>query len=164
MGYNINIFNRRILQTKSEQNPDTCLRNYTHTHTLFKRLVEVSPVIELNLWNVLFSSLASKYGTRSTQMYIDSDDVRSTLKDSTNFMTQYKWNENCPISWKQLRFPLLYFVCSFCITERRPKYYYTYVKIYNLEIMKCSWTKAPSKIPQSWFVCISIASCARKVR
>lgn len=49
MGYNINIFNRRILQTKSEQNPDTCLRNYTHTHTLFKRLVEVSPVIELSL-------------------------------------------------------------------------------------------------------------------
>lgn len=34
MGYNINIFNRRILQTKSEQNPDTCLRNYTHTHLL----------------------------------------------------------------------------------------------------------------------------------
>lgn len=123
MGYNINIFNRRILQTKSEQNPDTCLRNYTHTHTLVNRLVELSPVIELNLWNVLFSSLASKYGTRSTQMYIDSDDVRSTLKDSTNFMTQYKWNENCPISWTQLRFPLLYFVCSFCITERRPKYY-----------------------------------------
>lgn len=49
MGYNIKIFNRRILQTKSEQNPDTCLRNYTHTHTLFKRLVELSPVIELNL-------------------------------------------------------------------------------------------------------------------
>lgn len=49
MGYNIKIFNHRILQTKSEQNPDTCLRNYTHTHTLFKRLVEVSPVIELNL-------------------------------------------------------------------------------------------------------------------
>lgn len=78
MGY-IKIFNRRILQTKSEQNPDTCLRNYTHTHTLVNRLVELSPVIELNLWNVLFSSLASKYGTRSTHMYIDSDDVRSTL-------------------------------------------------------------------------------------
>lgn len=117
MGYNIKIFNRRILQTKSEQNPDTCLRNYTHTHThtLVNRLVELSPVIELNLWNVLFSSLASKYGTRSTHMYIDSDDVRSTLKASTNFMTQYKWNENCPISWTQLRFPLLYFVCSFCM-------------------------------------------------
>lgn len=28
--------------------------------------------------------------------------------------------------------------------------------------MKYSWSEAPSKTPQSWFVCISIASCARK--
>lgn len=48
MGYNINIFNRRILQTKSEQNPRYMFTEL-YTHTLVNRLVELSPVIELNL-------------------------------------------------------------------------------------------------------------------